>query len=98
MWPVVVYGCETWTLRRAKIDKLEALEIWIWRRLGRVCWQERIKNEEVLSMVGQKRCLVKTIRERKKNWIGHVLTGYRLLRDVLEGRMLGKKGHKVDHE
>ena len=91
MWPVVLYGCETWTLRRAEIDKLEALEMWIWRRLERVCWQDRIKNEEVLSMVGQKRCLVKTIRERKKNWIGHVLRGNGLLRDVLEGRMLGKR-------
>ena len=41
--------------------------------------------------MGQKRCLVKTIRERKKNWIGHVLRGNGLLRDVLEGRMLGKR-------
>src|SRR5688572_27914683 len=31
VWPVVLYGCETWTLRRAEIDKLEALEMWIWR-------------------------------------------------------------------
>src|SRR5688572_21563806 len=65
--------------------------MWIWRRLERVCWQDRIKNEEVLSMVGQKRCLVKTIRERKKNWIGHMFRGNGLLRDVLEGRMLGKR-------
>ena len=38
VWPVVLYGCETWTLRRAGIDKLEVLEMWIWRRLERVCW------------------------------------------------------------
>ena len=42
-------------------------------------------------MAGQKRCLVKTILERKKNWIGHVLRGNGLMRDVLEGRMLGKR-------
>src|SRR5688572_15306304 len=91
VWPVVLYGYKTWTLWRAEVDKLEALEMWIWRRLESVCWPDRIKNEEVLSMVGQKRCLVKTIPERKKNWIGHVLRGDGLLKDVLKGIMCGKR-------
>ena len=91
IWPVVLYGCETWTLRRAEIDKLQALEMWLWRRLERVSWRERISNEEVLTMVNETRCLIRTICQRKKNWIGHVLRGDGLLKDVLEGRMLGKK-------
>ena len=60
--PVVLYGCESWKLRRAEIDKLEALEMWIWRQLERVCWQDRITNEEVLQMVDETRYLVRTIR------------------------------------
>ena len=42
-------------------------------------------------MVNENRCLIRTIYQRKKNWIGHVLRGDGLLRDVLEGRMLGKR-------
>ena len=45
---------------------------------------------EVLTMVNNSRCFIETIRQRKKNWIGHVLRGNRLLMDVLEGRMLEK--------
>ena len=46
----------------------------------------------LLKRVGETRCLIKTVCERKKNWIGHVLRGNGLLRDVLEGRMMGKRG------
>lgn len=91
IWPVVLYGCETWTLRKAEIDRLQALEMWIWRRLEKISWEDKISNVEVLDRVGETRCLIRTICQRKKNWIGHVLRGEGLLRDVLEGRMLGKK-------
>ena len=90
VWPVAIYGCETWTLKKEEKDKLEALEMWLWRKLEKVNWSDRISNEEVLTMVNESRCLIETIRQRKKNWVGHVLRGNGLLRDVLEGRMLGK--------
>ncbi len=91
IWPVVLYGCETWTMLTAEIDKLKALEMWLWRRLERISWMDKKSNEEVLTMVNENRCLIRTIYQRKKNWIGHVLRGDGLLRDVLEGRMLGKR-------
>ena len=53
-------------------------------------WRGKISNEEVLKRVDENRCLMKTVFKRKKNWIGHVLRGDGLLRDVLEGRMMGK--------
>ena len=74
-WARVLYGCETWTFRREEIDRLEALEMWLWRSLEKIKWQERISNNEVLSIVDETRCLIRTIGERKKNWIGHVLRG-----------------------
>ena len=52
VWPVVMYGIyggETWTLRKAEIDKLQALEMWIWRRLENISWEQKIRNEEVLK-------------------------------------------------
>jgi hypothetical protein len=78
-------------LLAADIARLEALEIWLWRKKKGVTLQQKIKSEVVWKMVGESMCLIRTIRERKKNWIGHVLRGDGLLRNVLEGRMLGKK-------
>ena len=52
----------------------------MWRRLERINWMDKKSNEEVLIMVNENRCLIRTMYQRKKNWIGHVL---RLLRDCL---------------
>ena len=60
--------------------------------MGKVKWSDRKTNEEVLQMVSEERSLLSKILSRKKNWIGHVLRGEGLLRDVMEGRMEGKRG------
>ena len=65
--------------------------MWLWRKLEKIMWQDKISNDEVLTIVDESRCLIETIGVRKKNWIGHVLRGDGLLRDVLEGRMLGRR-------
>ena len=92
VWPVLLYGCETWTMRKAEKTRLEAFEMWIWRRMTRTGWTVKKTNEEVLQMVGEKRRLLQTILERKKNWIGHVLRGEGLMLEVMEGRMEGTRG------
>ena len=91
VWPVVLCGCETWTLLQDKINRLEALEVWLWRGLEKITWRDKIHNDEVFARVKEERCLIRTIRQRQKNWIGHVLIGDGLLRDVMEGRVKGKK-------
>ena len=65
VWPVVLYDCDTWTLRGEEINRLEALEMWFWRKLEKIKWKDRISNDEVLSIVGESRCLIRTIGERK---------------------------------
>ena len=91
IWPVVTYGSETWTIRAADRKRLEAFEMWIWRRMENISWTERITNEEVLNIVEEKRCFLYTIRCRQKNWIGHILRGDSMLRKAIEGKMKGKK-------
>ena len=91
VWSVVLYGCETWTLLQADIGKLQALEMWLWRGMEKVSWTDKISNCDVLARVDEGRGLMRTLYQRKKNWIGHVLRGDGLLKEVLEGRMLGKK-------
>ena len=66
--------------------------MWMWRRMEKISWTEKITNEEVLERVGEERQLIKLIRNRKKNWVGHVLRGDLLLKEVMEGRMEGKRG------
>src|SRR3989441_5395030 len=91
VWPVVLYGCETWTLLQDQINRLEELEVWLWKGLEKIIWRDKTHNDEVFARVKEERYLIKTIRQRQKNWIGHVLRGNGLLRDVMEGRVKGKK-------
>ena len=91
IWSVVLYGSETWTLQKEDVKRLEAFEMWLYRRIMKVKWTEHKTNEEVLEMVEDKRILIETIRKRQKNWVGHVLRSDTLLRTVWEGRMEGRK-------
>jgi hypothetical protein len=92
IWSVALYSAETWSLRKEDIRRIEALEMWIWRRMERISWTEKITNEEVLRRVGEKRSMVETIVRRKKNWIGHIMRGDGLMKEVMEGKMEGKRG------
>ena len=91
VWSIALYASETWTLRKEEYKKLDALEMWLWRRMEKVSWTQRKTNEEILKIVGEKRRLVNMVVERKKRWIGHVLREDELMREVLEGRMIGKR-------
>src|SRR6476469_4339452 len=59
--------------------------------MGKVGWMDKRTNEQVLNAKKEKRRLIKTIWDRKTNWIGHVVTGDGLMKLVLEGRMEGKR-------
>ena len=63
--------------------------MWVWRRMGKVSWMDKRTNGQVLSSMSEKRSLIKTIWDRKKNWIGHVVRGDGLMKLVQEGRMEG---------
>ncbi|KAJ4438008.1 hypothetical protein ANN_13947 [Periplaneta americana] len=67
VWSVELYGTETWTLRQNEEKRIEAFEMWIWRRMERVKWTDRVKNEAVLERVGEERMMLKLIRKRKRN-------------------------------
>src|SRR6478752_5503651 len=71
VWPVVLYGCETWTLGKEEINRLNAFEMWVGRRMGEVSWTEKRINEQVLSSMNEKRTIIKMTWNRKNNWIGY---------------------------
>ena len=49
--PVVMYGCESWTITKAECQKIDAFELWCWRRLLRVSWTARKSNQSVLKEI-----------------------------------------------
>ena len=85
VWSILLYGSETWLIKMEDIRRIEAFEMWIWKRMERVSWEERKTNEDVLIMVDEKRELLNRITE--KRWIGHIVRGNGLLKEVLEGRI-----------
>jgi len=87
-----LYGSETWTLQKSDIKRIEAFEMWIWHCMLKVSWTEHKKNDEVLRTVETRKELIDLLRTRQKRWLGHVLCYGALVKTVLEGRLLGKKG------
>ncbi|KAJ4443931.1 hypothetical protein ANN_05720 [Periplaneta americana] len=88
---VALYGVETWTLRRSEEKRIEAFEMWLWRRMERVKWTDSIKSEAVLERVGEERIMLKLIRKRKRNSLGYGLKRNCLLKDALEGMVNGRR-------
>ena len=86
-----MYGAEAWTLRRSEQKQLEAFEMWIWRRMERVKWTDKIKSAVVLECVGIGKIMLKIIKKRKRNLLGHWLGRKCLLKDALEVMVNGKK-------
>ena len=65
--------------------------MWIWRRMEKISWTEKISNEEVLRRIGEERQLMSLIRTRKHKLIGLSMRGEELLKEVIEGKMKGKR-------
>jgi hypothetical protein len=64
--------------------------MWYWRRMEKISWTDRVRNEDVLHRVKEERNIVQTIKRRKDNWIGHILRRKCLLKHVIEGKLQGR--------
>ena len=73
IWSILLYGAEAWTINKEMERRLEAMEMWMWRRMMKVSWTERKSNEEVLRMVGAERELLRVVRGRQMRFLGHVM-------------------------
>ena len=87
IWSVALYGVETGTLRVVDQKHLECFDMWCWRRMEMISWTDYVRNEEVLLRVKKQRNILHEIRERKANWIGHILRRNCLLQRVIEGKI-----------
>jgi hypothetical protein len=90
IWSVALCGAQTWTLGKVDQKYLESFDMWCWRRMEKISWTDRVRNEEVLHRVKEVRNIVHTIKRRKANWIGHILRRNCLLKHVIEGKLEGR--------
>ena len=84
IWNVALYATETWTLTKASIKLLGAFEMWMWWRMLKISWTEKVTKEEVLVHANEARSILKTIWCRKHRWLGHVLRHDNLLHHITE--------------
>ena len=83
----MLYAAETWTMTQDDKERLEAFEMWIWRKILKISWVDKVSNAEVLQKVQENKSILDTVQHRKFGWIGHILRHNSLLRDIIEGRM-----------
>ena len=93
VWSTFLYACETWTLSKAVEKKIEAMEMWMYRRMSKISWKEKKTNMEVLKIVGVKRPeLLLTIKSKKLAYYGHIRRHDSVHKRILEGKVIGKRG------
>ena len=73
VFPVVMYGCESWTLRKAECQRIDAFELWCWRRLLRVPWTARSPNQSILKEISPGCSLEGLMPELKLQYFGHFM-------------------------
>ncbi|GFN79417.1 RNA-directed DNA polymerase from mobile element jockey [Plakobranchus ocellatus] len=96
--PILMYGCEAWTITKEIQKKIEAAEMWFFRRMLRVPWTARKTNEEVLKETESTRSLMNRIRRRQAKFVGHIMRREGLENLVTTGRMEGKKSRGRQRE
>lgn len=94
IYSVLLYGSEVWSLKAETLRRLEAFEMWVYRRLLKIPWTDHISNEEVLRRIGKDRDLVVDIKKRKTAYLGHVIRSDRmkLLKVIKGGKIEGRRG------
>ena len=73
VFPVVMYGCESWTIRKAERRRIDAFELWCWRRLLRVPWTARRSNQSILKEISPEHSLEGLMLKLKLQYFGHLM-------------------------
>ena len=73
VFPVVIYGCESWTIKKAERRRIDAFELWCWRRLLRVPWTARRYNQSILKEISPEYSLEGLLLKLKLQYFGHLM-------------------------
>ena len=97
VFPVVMYGSESWTIKNAECQRIDAFELWCWRRLLRVPWTARRSNQSILREINPEYSLEGLMLKLKLQYFGHpVQTNGSLEKSVMLGKIEGRRrrGHQ----
>ena len=72
-FPVVMYGCESWTVQKAECRRIDAFELWCWRILLRVPWNARRSNQSILKEISPECSLERLMLKLKLQYLGHLM-------------------------
>ena len=97
IFPVVIYGCESWTIKKAERRRIDAFELWCWRRLLRVPWTARRSNQSILKEINPRCSLEGLMLKLKLQYFGHLIQRVdsfekTLMLGKIEGRQ--RRGHR----
>ena len=87
VFPVVRYGCESWTIKKGERQRIDAFELWCWRRLLRILWTARRSNQSTLKEISPEYSLERWMLKLKRQYFGHLMQRTNSLEKTL---MLGK--------
>ena len=73
VFPVVMYGCKRWTIKKAEHQRIDAFELWCWRRLLRVPWTSRRSNQSILKEISPEYSLKGLMLKLKLQYLGHLM-------------------------
>ena len=92
VFPVVTYGCESWTIKRAERGRIDAFELWCWRRLLKVPWTARRFNQSILQEISPEHSLEGLMLKLKLQYFGHLMqTADSLEKTLMLGKIEGRR-------
>ena len=91
MFPVFLYGCESWTVKKAERQRIDAFELWCWRRLLRVPWTARRSNQSILKEISPGISLEGLMLKLKLQYFGHLMRIDSLEKTLMLGGIGGRR-------
>ena len=91
VFPVVIYGCESWTIKKAEHRRIDAFELWCWRRLLRVPWPAKRSNQSILKEISPECSLEGLMLKLKLQYFGHLMWRADSFEKTLMGKIEGRR-------
>ena len=93
VFPVTMYGCESWTIKKAESQRIDAFKLWFWKRFLRVLWTARRSNQSILKKINPEHSLEGPMLKLKLHYSSHLmLTDDSLEKSPMQGKIEGRRG------
>ena len=96
VFPIIMYGCESWSIKNAEHRRIDAFELWCWRRLLRVPWTARRSNQSILNEISPECSLEGLMLKLKLQYFGHLMRTDSLEKTLMLGKIEGRRRGRQD--